>query len=89
MSALLGRLGTFVPEEVDQLPGAMRRLIAKTLELSAEFPVNSGETRPTKAYTHNCRQLELKYLEDPCGTQPHSTSNPDALNKPAKPAMSK
>lgn len=42
MAALFGRLGSLSEEEVQSLPGAMRRLISRTVELSMEFPILSS-----------------------------------------------
>ncbi|MBI3669832.1 MAG: hypothetical protein HY237_08655 [Acidobacteria bacterium] len=40
MARLLGRLGTFAPERIARLRGAMKRVIERTLEASVRFPVS-------------------------------------------------
>ena len=39
MGKLLGRLGTLTPDEINQLPNAMRRVIVRTLEHTIRIPV--------------------------------------------------
>jgi len=52
MANLFGRLGSLSEDEVQSLPGAMRRLISRTVELSMEFPILSSPMHgtPTRRY---------------------------------------
>lgn len=43
MAEMLGRLGDMKPAEIDQLPGAMRRVISATIEYSMAFPKASSD----------------------------------------------
>jgi hypothetical protein len=50
MIPLLGGLPELSNDEMDQLPNAMRNVIARTLESSIRFPISGGEVRPPAPY---------------------------------------
>jgi hypothetical protein len=50
MAKLLGRLGSLTSEQIDRLPGAMNRVITRTLEKCITFPVANGYLRGSQSY---------------------------------------
>ena len=50
MAEVLGTLGGFEASEIGNLPGAIRRVICDTIELSLEFPQGQGQIQAPKTY---------------------------------------
>jgi hypothetical protein len=50
MAKLLRKLGPLSVEEVEALPGAMTRVIQRTLEMTIMFPISGGRAKPPHPY---------------------------------------
>jgi len=50
MGAMVGRLGPLPPQDIERLPGAMRRVLAQVIEHSALYPKVEGMAQPHESY---------------------------------------
>ena len=80
MAKLLGRLGEMSPEDVQQLPDEMKRMIQQTLEMTILFPIRDHSFIPPKPYDsfqHLIQKLVPQYGHDPRGDVSIITFNYD------------
>jgi len=51
MAKLLGRLGDMPQNQIDRLPHAMQRVIARTLEATIQLRMSQNRLQPPEPYT--------------------------------------